>query len=387
MRLLPMLLFAFVLILTASCKKEKGIEEVAEIGVKRMHTVFVEKEIPIENLFELKEIIPVKIDEQNFLVDVYRLQVSDFGFFLLDKEFGTLIKTSKDGLQHLKIGEFGSGPEEFPDIADFSLSKIGSELLLISIEERSLAFFDLDGNFKKKIRLKNQSDMLSVDKTRNIGMSITYFNDDFSNFQLLDSTGQKITTMFPFPKDLFPILLKNVSGHVTNNFDGDILYHEPANSIIFEIKGNDFFPKYQFESDEPMWPKEKKHELNNFFETLASGKLSFLTRFFEESETHLYFGWNKKKETNSPSVVDFRIGVFDKKTNETYLTKESKITSLMSGPMAVVGEDVYFVLSMYDLKELSSEVLFKEFGTKISQFEEDFKDKDFPVILKMSLIN
>jgi hypothetical protein len=42
---------------------------------------------------------------------------------------------------------------------------------------------------------------------------------------------------------------------------------------------------------------------------------------------------------------------------------------------------------MYDLKELSSEVLFKEFGTKISQFEEDFKDKDFPVILKMRLIN
>ena len=36
---------------------------------------------------------------------------------------------------------------------------------------------------------------------------------------------------------IFPILLKNVSGHVTSNFDGDILYHEPANSIIFEIKG------------------------------------------------------------------------------------------------------------------------------------------------------
>lgn len=351
------------------------------------YIVTINDHIPLENILELEEIIPIHIEESNFLVDVYRLQVSDESFYLLDKEFGTLIKTSKDGRIVSKIGKFGSGPDELPDIADFALSKSGKELLLISIEERSLAFYDLDGNFKRKIKLKNQSDMVSVDKDRNIGMSITYFNEEYANFQLLDSVGNSIKTLFPFPQDVFPILLKNISGHITNSYEGGILFQEPANSVIFEITGDNYYPKYEFQSDQPMWPKDKKHMLNDFFQTLASGELSFPTRFFEESGTHLYFGWNKKKKANSPKVVDFRLGVFDKLSYRTYLSEASSLTDFMTGPMAVEGNSVYFIISLFRLLELSEEPLLKDFKPEITHLKNEYQDMDFPVILKMNLRN
>ncbi|WP_304518024.1 6-bladed beta-propeller [Cecembia rubra] len=349
------------------------------------YTVNVHEEYPIESLFELKEIIPINIEEKNFLVDIYRLQVSEENFYLLDKEFGTLIKTSNDGYQIAKIGKFGSGPDELPDIADFSLSEASGELLLISIEERSLAFFDLEGNFKRKIKLKNQSDMLSVDGKGKIGMSITYFNEEFSNFELLDSAGKSIKRLFPFPKDVFPIILKNISGHITKGYEGGILYQEPANSVIYEINQDEHFPKYQFLSSQPIWPQDKKHQLNSFFETLATGELSFPTRFFEESENHLYFGWNKEKNKNSQKIVDFRVGVFDKQNNRTYLTRESPLTSFLSGPMAVEGNSVYFIIPLFKLLDLSDEPVLESYKTEIIQLKNKFQDLDFPVILKMNL--
>lgn|GEM_PF-1467771 len=382
------LVLIIVLIVFEGCSSKYQVELIPQnVELDPEYKVFINDQRPLENMFELEENIPILIEEDNFLVDVYRLQVFDESFYLLDKEFGTLLKTSKDGRQIAKIGKSGNGPDELPDIADFSLSKSGEELLLISIEERNLAFYDLEGNFKRKIKLKNQSDMVSVDKERNIGMSITYFNEEYANFQLLDSIGNSIHTLFPFPQDVFPMLLKNISGHITNSYEGGILFQEPANSVIFEISGEDYYPKYEFQSEQPMWLKDKKHKLNDFFQTLATGEISFPTRFFEESESHLYFGWNKNKKSNSPKVVDFRIGVFNKLTNRTYLSEESSLTDFMSGPMAVEGNSVYFIISLFRLLELSEEPMLKDFETTITHLNNEFRDMDFPVILKMSLRN
>jgi hypothetical protein len=348
-------------------------------------SIFVEKEIKVENIFEINQIVPLEIDKENFLVDIYRLQVFEDNFFLLDRAFGTLLRFSGDGKSIAKIGEFGNGPEETPDIADFTLDGKEEELILLSIEERSISFFDLDGNFKRKIRLKNQSDMLSINQDRNIGMSITYFNEDYSNFELIDNSGKRIQTMFPFPQGVFPIGLKNISGHITRSHSGGFLYQEPANSVIFEIKGDEAYPKYQFESRDPMWPGEMKHQLNEYFQEVASGKISFPTRFFEESESHLFFGWNQRKRPSSQKVVDFRIGVFDKETKQSFITKECKLSGLMSGPMAVEGDCIYFIISMYHLMELSEEPIMEKHKHSMNQIQKSKGDMDTPVLVKMKL--
>jgi hypothetical protein len=157
-----------IIIVFEGCSSKHQVDLIPKnVELDPEYIVIINDQRPLENIFELEEIIPIHIGEGNFLVDVYRFQIFKDYFYLLDKEFGTLLKISKEGNQVAKIGKFGSGPDELPDIADFSLSKSGEELLLISTH-LSLAFYDLEGNFKRKIKLENQSDMISVDKDRNL---------------------------------------------------------------------------------------------------------------------------------------------------------------------------------------------------------------------------
>ncbi|MCS4436578.1 6-bladed beta-propeller [Aquiflexum gelatinilyticum] len=389
MRLLPLLLFALVMILTVSCKEGKKeakvIEEVDQTDFKAMHTVFVKTEIEIENLFEIEEIIPLDVPDGETLVSIYRLQTFEGNYYLLDLDFGTLLKFSPEGKALAKIGKLGEGPSELLDYSDFALSKSGKELLVVSMSGMSLSFFDLEGNFKRKIRLKSQSEMIGVDKDRNIGMSITYFNEDFYNFETLDSSGTSVNKFFPFPKGMDAMLLRWISGHISGSEKGGFLYHEPANSVIFEINGAETFPKYQFESNEPMWPTDKKHQVIKYFESLASGQISFLTRFFEESESHLFFTWNKKKRAIAEKVVDYRTGVYDKSTKQTYITKENSLSEKMAGPMAVEGNSVLFSISLYQLLEIAEEPILKKHMVQIQKLKKEKGDTDSPVILKMKL--
>jgi hypothetical protein len=381
MRQLLTVSFGLILIVAFSCKVEKKTDD--DLDPKALHNVFVKMETNIENIFEIVEIIPLEIPYGNALVEIYRFQYHDNNYFLLDRDFGTLLRFSAEGKALVKIGDLGDAPEEVVDIADFTLNSTDNELALLSIEQRSISFFDLNGNFKRKIRLRNQSDMISIDQDQNIGMSITYFNEDFSNFELINNAGSSIKTLFPFPKNVFPISLKSISGHITNSDQGGILYQEPANSVIFEIGKFESFPKFQFDSDEPMWPKEKKHQLNEFFQTLAKGELAFPTRFFEESKTHLFFTWNKKKRATAERLIDYRTGVYDKSTKQTYIAKENKLSQMMSGPLGVEGDLVFFSIPLYQLLELVDEPILKNHLSQISELKKEKGDVDVPVIIKM----
>lgn len=91
------------------------------------------------------------------------------------------------------------------------------------------------------------------------------------------------------------------------------------------------------------------------------------------------------KNKNSQKIVDFRVGVFDKQNNRTYLTRESPLTSFLSGPMAVEGNSVYFIIPLFKLLDLSDEPVLESYKTEIIQLKNKFQDMDFPVILKMNL--
>ncbi len=89
-----------LMMLSYSCNSKQVDNKAIEgFDQKPEFTIFVEKEINVENLFEINQIVPLEIDKENFLVDIYRLQVFEDNFFLLDRAFGTLLRFSGDGKQ------------------------------------------------------------------------------------------------------------------------------------------------------------------------------------------------------------------------------------------------------------------------------------------------
>jgi hypothetical protein len=375
-------LIAGLILLCNSCSRNEQKETIAEGEVAPVYAIEVGLEAEFGDLFELEEVIPLRINGQEFFTNPYRLIIHDGRFYLLDPVFGSLLCFSGEGEMIFKIGSLGDGPKELPDIADFAINPITQEIILSSIADRSLAYYNLQNQFLRKERYANQSDMIAASAQGLISRSVTYFNNDFHNLEILRQSGEVEKLYFPFPKDLRPILLKSISGHLTSSSDTGFLFMEPASSVIYQVDAKQAIPKYAFTAYDEMWPQEKKHDINGFFTKVSKGEISYPTRFFEENDHLLFFGWNKKIIASGNRIVDYRIGVFNKQGRITVITKPSELTHFISGPMAVEGHSVYFVIPQYKLIEFSQNNFFREKKEVIESIKNTTEDHDLPVILK-----
>ncbi|MGY6744756.1 MAG: 6-bladed beta-propeller [Cecembia sp.] len=373
---------ALALIVLAACS-EKSNDPYE--NMRPTFEVSVESETPIHDILNVTEIIPLRQLEGNFLSQINRLVVTEDFIFVLDEQFTNLIRYNSKGIPLNRISKFGNGPEEMPVITDFTVDQNSKTIILLNQEEKSLHTFDFDNRFIGKKKLDHQADMIGLNKDNEIGLSITYFNEAYHNFQLINSEIKNLGYFFPFPQDVFAIGLKNISGHLTKGFDGKLLYNEPASSIIWEISKEKLQAKYAFSSKNPMWPETEKHKLNSFFMELSKGELDFLGRFFEETGSHLVFQWNRKKSPSSNRIVDFRIGVFDKRNKQSKISLPDNFTRKLVGPLAAFGNDVYFYILLKDLIQLADADILSKFRAYIQEDLSSIGDLDLPVLLKMEL--
>lgn len=336
-------------------------------------------------LFELKSAVELKLTEDFFISNIYRLKVYENEYFALDESLGNLIRFDSNGLPINRIGKIGDGPEELPNFSDFGIDEKGN-IVIGSGSGMKASTFTKEGDFVSSINLKDQLDQLSVSNGV-IFASLTYFNQLNKNLAAYNTLGDTLKTYFPYGSDVFPILLKNISGHLTANSDGSILFNEPASSKIFEIdKDLEIKPKFRFISETEIWKENDRHNLNGFFETLGTAKLTYLSRFYEESDRYLFYKLNKKQDQVVRYVIDPRIGFFDKKTGKSFLSQKSESLVFMEGPL--VAEQDYFILSVpkQELKKLvdsdpnwSGIKNFLEFTTI------ETEEYDSPILLKFSV--
>ena len=371
---------SFVVIVGCSEKSNDPYENIIPA-----YEVSIESETSIHDIFNISEIIPLRQLDGNFLNQIDRLIVTEEFIFVLDERFTNLIRYNSKGTPLNRISKFGNGPEEMPVITDFTVDQNSNTIILLNQEDRSLHTFNFDNKFIGKKKLQHQADMIGMNKNHEIGLSITYFNEDFHNFQLINSETKNLGYFLPYPKDVFPMGLKNISGHLTKGSDGKLLYNEPASSIIWEISKDKLQAKYAFSSKYPTWPETEKHELNAFFQELAKGELDFLGRFFEETTSHLVFQWNRKKSPSSDQIVDLRIGVFDKRDQQSVISLSDDFTRKLVGPLATFGDDIYFSILLNDLIQVADSDILSKFRAYIQEDLSSIGDLDLPVLLKMEL--
>lgn len=336
-------------------------------------------------LFELESAFELKLSQDYFISTIYRLKVHQNEYFALDETLGNLIRFDSNGKPLNRIGKIGDGPEELPNFSDFGIDEKGN-IVIGSGSGMKASIFTKEGDFVSSIKLKDQLDQLSV-SNRVIFASLTYFNQLNKNLAAYNTLGDTLKTYFPYSSDVFPILLKNISGHLTTNFSGSILFNEPASAKIFEINEDlEVKPKFQFISDTELWEENDRHNLNDFFETLGGAKLTHLRRFYEESDRYLFFNLNKKQDQVVRYVIDPRIGFLDKKTGKAYLSKKSESLVFTEGPLVADRDNFTLSIPKQELKKLvdndpnwSGIKNFIEFNTI------ETEEYDSPILLKFSV--
>jgi hypothetical protein len=337
-------------------------------------------------LFELQEILELKLSDDFFITDIYRMKVYDNEFFVFDESMQNLIRYNRNGVALNRIGEIGDGPNEIPQIADFSIDRYGN-IYLASGVAMKIAKYSKNGEYLSSIKLEDQMDQITIAGGK-FFTSLTYFNNLNKNLGVFGSTGDTLKTFFPFEKGIFPIMLKNISGHLTTNAFDNVLFNESASSRIYEINEElNITPKYQFISKSDLWQESDRHQLNPFFEKLATAELTFLTRFYEESDSYFFFSLNKKQVGIKRFIIDPRIGFFDKKSKTSLLSKKAEFLIHLKGPLYSENDAFYLYAPKFELKKIVST------NSEWANLEKfiDFKftekeDFDSPVLLKFKVL-
>lgn len=346
---------------------------------------FVEKDF--FEMFSIDTLINLELKDDFYMADLYRIKMGRNEYYALDPLMGNLIRYSRDGKVLNRIGVLGPGPMEMPEIDDFAYDNDREELLLGSSTARKISRFKPDGTFISSIRLGEQLDQFSYNENT-IAVSLTYFNSLYKNFALLNTQGDTIRTFFPYPKDVFPILLKFVSGHVTNSIYGGFLFNEPASSkIYFFNSAGEFYPKYEFVGGDDFWPTRDKDLINDFFQTLSKGELSYVTRYYEESENYFFFNVNFKKANARPKVVDPRIGYYDFEKKIAYYSKFFDGLSWIKGPMEVEGDMFYCWIAKAKINILEEKYsAWRDILINYPELKlDDPSDNDTPVLLRLKI--
>jgi hypothetical protein len=365
-------------------KNELEEDELIVISIDDTET-FIEEEF--DNIFQLERVVELNAPEGFYIAELTKAVILNDQILVLDSKLGQLLTFTNQGEFVNNVVEKGDGPTEMPSISDFAYDYQNDEIHVISPGIMQVKVFKTDGTFVMNFKMETQADHIALLGIKPV-LTLTYFNPYYKYLSILDPLGDTLKTAFPFPKETFPIGLHHISGNLTRSNSGGVLVNEPASSMIYSLDDElNLKPKYKFVSANDFWPEEDRHELNAYFEKLSTGELTFLSKYYEETESYFFFNLNAKKKGGRLYVVDPRMGYYNIQTEKSYLSKSEKFLMDLKGPIAVDGDSFYTYISKLKLSELVNsdekwKVLMADFP-EIKILEK--ADNDTPVLLKFAV--
>ncbi|WBL43832.1 6-bladed beta-propeller [Algoriphagus halophytocola] len=383
-RNLSILLFLLISACSPNSKNEIRENEPIVISIDNSET-FLEEDF--FNLFQLETVFELNSPEGFYAAEVTKAVIKKNKIFVLDDKLEQLLQFTTNGEFINSLVDKGEGPTEMPSISDFAFDHEKEEVYVISPGNFHIKVFKPDGTFVRNFKMETQADHIALLGDKPV-LTLTYFNPYYKYLSILEYNGDTLKTAFPFPKETFPIGLQYISGNLTKSNTGGVLVNEPASSVVYNLDADmNLKPKYKFAASSDFWPEEDRHELNAYFEKLSTGELSFLSKYYEESESYFFFNLNAKKKGERLYVVDPRIGYYNIETGKSYLSKSEKFLMDLKGPIATDGDSFYTYISKLKLAELVNSD--EKWKVILADFPEinisERADYDTPVLLKFGV--
>lgn len=325
--------------------------------------------IPISSYFTSVRPIVLETSESCLIKSIDAVQTTDDYIFILDRSYRRLYCFDKIGKFVRKIGELGTGPEEFISISDFAID--GEFIYILDRHGFKISSYTLSGEYISSIDLK------SIEG--NAGHMQT-----MGEFIYLDFQPDEITVDAETP---LLIKIDKVSGEVVNKYlsanqynlgfqliifkrgsyfysNSTELYYAPIYSNTVFSLSNDIEPYFQINRENVLQKSDLKElDLSNpnvIVEIDAFNKLKSILNFFEIGDYIICeyndgYGFDLmmySKKDNSASLYE---GVWD-----DYIYKSIDkslphyfVCSDKNGLYAyMTGDDIPFFVELYNSEDL-----------------------------------
>jgi hypothetical protein len=357
---------------------DEPIEKLISINFKTRS-----EEKQLNELIRVNAFVPLQFEKSNPISEITKAYFYNNEYYILDSTLGTIGVYDATGEFVRSYGKIGVGPAEYTDIMDFCLDIENKEIFILSLDLRKVLIFSLEGKFVKYFKIPFQANRIALVDSEKIAFSLTYYDETNENLKVTDRSGKVLYSDFPFPKETFPINLRNITGNLISSRQG-ILYNDATSSSFYFIDRNLIkSKKYELDFGSDSWPKDQTYDFKGFFEKVAQGQLSYVTPQFQALDNENFmFRMNKRVNESSKRIVDFRFALYSSQLNKVFYSKGSEIDLKFIAPIGRSLQDSNLIgqINIADLNSVSD--LFEYFNYSHDYQLDDIRDQAILVIFE-----
>ncbi len=104
-------------------------------------------------LIEVSDFVLLETKEECLLQTIDKIEFFLGNFYVLDKRQATVFVFDQLGKFVRRIGSYGSGPEEYAGISDFTIDKDNKRVIILSNQHSKLYIYDMQGTFLRSQKI------------------------------------------------------------------------------------------------------------------------------------------------------------------------------------------------------------------------------------------
>lgn len=382
-----------VLPLMTSCKKEVALPcTVINDSLFQVVTVNpddINKEEPgkISAFAEGVEYIPLHTEDSILIGEISRLIVCNDMYYIWDRLSESVFCFSQDGSYRYRLSKQGKGPDEYLNIADFTLNRKNGNIMIYS--DRGQAFYEYTGDSKLVEKSKSPFIMSSfaVDgewKYCYLGKlpNMDFYKDMYpSQYRYVASKDGEIYSRQLLYEYDDSFLRTSLSSDNFTFYGDTVLLTEFLRPEVFAIDSlGNLLPRYRIEFTTNTYAStfDEKVDLVRREQAIKDGELTTLFGAFYENSHYLFF--NYARGLIGLAYVDKKDGSIH---NPGYFLLDDFNQNTLSVSIAFVDEEYVYLLGEPGL--LLEKKKRKTLSPYLDSICEKIQDFDNPMIIKIKL--
>ncbi|WP_313381519.1 6-bladed beta-propeller [Proteiniphilum saccharofermentans] len=142
-----------LIFIIVSCNNKKMETEAIVIDPQKA-------EAPVDDIFNEYYSVTLETNQENIIADIDKIEITDEKFYILDRRNCVISVFNKNGFYITKIDRRGQGPDEYLDIADFTISN--ALVYVLSRIGKKIVIYTETGEFVKSYGLDDYYDYLHI---------------------------------------------------------------------------------------------------------------------------------------------------------------------------------------------------------------------------------
>lgn len=329
------------------------------------------------------DVIPLETNESCILSKIKKIEVKNSKLYIADNTFSGIYVFDMDGRFIQKIGNKGSGPEEFVYMGDFSIE--GDNLYIQDIYGYKYLVYNISHGTYNSIPYTPHH-LGHVFFNNNVYFISNYFPSDFGNFNLfrLNLKDNKMTRYLPFSKHSAENNSTWILEHYASKYKDQALIIYPRNDTVYNVTENDVYPEYIINFTKRSIPANINN--NSMINLLESGYISGM-QYIQNSKDYILGTYIDKKH--------FRYLFLDKKTLKSSIGRYLVINNLggifvdsyytTSEDELITSHNVNMLKSNWENLYNQNQFRNNSDKEKIRSIINKINDEDNPIIFKFKI--